>query len=389
MSEPRTTWSLLRYFLYLGSLCFGGPVALIGYMQRDLVEKRGWFTKEEYLKGLALSQLAPGPLAAQLAICLGYTHSRVWGATLVGVAFIMPSFLMTVALGVLYVAYGGLSWMQAAFYGVGAAVIGIIVRSAWKLGTMTMAGDRLLWGIFAVMALVTAWTESEIALLFVLCGVFVLLVQAPPWRLLGLAGSNKALWSAPWPVLLLTGLGATATFPILLDVLWFFTKAGAFVFGSGLAIVPFLYGGVVQEHHWLNDKQFLDAVAVAMITPGPVVITVAFIGYLVAGFGGAVAAGIGVFLPVYLFVVIPYPWFDKWSANRQVKAFVKGVTAAAAGAIAGACFVLGKRAIFDVPTAILAVAALVLLWRFKVTEPILIVGAGLIGFAIFWLKGHA
>jgi chromate transporter len=184
-------------------------------------------------------------------------------------------------------------------------------------------------------------------------------------------------------------MGASATFPVLLDILWFFTKAGAFVFGSGLAIVPFLYGGVVQEHHWLNDKQFLDAVAVAMITPGPVVITVAFIGYLVAGLGGAVAAGVGVFLPVYLFVVIPYPWFDKWSANPQVKAFVKGVTAAAAGAIAGACFVLGKRAIFDLPTAALAVAALVLLWRFKIPEPILIVGAGLIGFAIFWLRGAA
>jgi chromate transporter len=387
MSRARTTSGLIRYFLYLGSLGFGGPVALIGYMQRDLVERRGWFTKEEYLKGLALSQLAPGPLAAQLAICLGYAHARVWGASVAGLAFIAPSFLMTVALGALYVAYGGLSWMQAAFYGVGAAVIGIIVRSAWKLGTMTMAGDRLLWGVFAVMALVTAWTESEIGVLFILCGVFVLMVQAPPRRFLALAGSRKALWSAPWPILLFTGMGATATLPILLDILWFFTKAGAFVFGSGLAIVPFLYGGVVQEHHWLNDKQFLDAVAVAMITPGPVVITVAFIGYLVAGLGGATAAGIGVFLPVYLFVVIPYPWFDKWSANVQVKAFVKGVTAAAAGAIAGACFVLGKRAIFDVPTAALALAALVLLWRFKIPEPILIVGAGLIGFAIFWLRG--
>jgi len=386
--QPRTTWGLIRYFLFLGSLGFGGPVALIGYMQRDLVERRGWFTKEEYLKGLALSQLAPGPLAAQLAICLGYTHGRVWAATAVGVAFIAPSFLMTVALGVLYVAYGGLSWMQAAFYGVGAAVIGIIVRSAWKLGTMTMAGDRLLWAIFAVMALVTAWTESEIALLFVLCGVFVLLVQAPPRRLLAIVGSSKALWSAPWPALLLTGFGAAATFGVLLDILWFFTKAGAFVFGSGLAIVPFLYGGVVQEHHWLNDQQFLDAVAVAMITPGPVVITVAFIGYLVAGLGGAVAAGIGVFLPVYLFVVIPYPWFDKWSVNSQVRAFVKGVTAAAAGAIAGACFVLGRRAVIDLPTAALAAGTLVLLSRFKIPEPILIVAAGLIGVLVFWLKGH-
>jgi chromate transporter len=380
VSRARTTSGLIRYFLYLGSLGFGGPVALIGYMQRDLVEQRGWFTKEEYLKGLALSQLAPGPLAAQLAICLGYAHGRVWGASMVGLAFIAPSFLMTVALGALYVAYGGLSWMQAAFYGVGAAVIGIIVRSAWKLGTMTMAGDRLLWSVFAVMALVTAWTESEIGVLFVLCGVFVLLVQAPPRRLLSLAGSRKALWSAPWPILLLTGMGASATFPVLLDILWFFTKAGAFVFGSGLAIVPFLYGGVVQEHHWLNDKQFLDAVAVAMITPGPVVITVAFIGYLVAGPLGATAAAVAVFLPCYLFVVIPAPYYERWSKKKGIADFVDGVTAAAVGAIAGAVIVLSRRALTDWKTIVICVVTFALvMWTKKIPEPVLIVAAAIAG----------
>ncbi len=387
MSETRTTWGLMRYFLYLGSLGFGGPVALIGYMQSDLVERRRWFTKAEYLKGLALSQLAPGPLAAQLAICLGYVHGRIAGATLIGLVFILPSFLMTVALGALYVAYGGLGWMQAAFYGVGAAVIGIIVRSAWKLGRMTLGQDRLLWAVSVVMAVVTAWTESEIATLFVLCGVVVLLIQAPPRRLLAWAGSSKSLLGAAVPGLWLTGLGAPATSGLLGEILWFFAKAGAFVFGSGLAIVPFLYGGVVQEHHWLTDKQFVDAVAVAMLTPGPVVITVAFIGYLVAGLAGATMAGIGVFLPVYLFVVIPYPWFDRFSENPQVKAFVNGVTAAAVGAIAGACFVLGRRAVFDAPTALIAAAAFALLWRFKAPEPILIAAAGAAGMLIFWFRG--
>jgi chromate transporter len=387
VSAGRTTWGLVRYFLYLGSLGFGGPAALLGAMQRDLVERRGWFTKEEYLKGLALSQLAPGPLAAQLAICLGYVHGHVAGATLIGLAFVLPSFLMTVALGALYVAYGGLTWMQAAFYGVGAAVIGIIVRSAWKLIRMTVGQDRLLWTVSAVMAVVTAWTESEIGSLFILCGVFTLLLQAPPRRLLGWAGSRKNLLGAAVPAVWITGLGAPATPALLGEILWYFTKAGAFVFGSGLAIVPFLYGGVVQEYHWLNDKQFVDAVAVAMLTPGPVVITVAFIGYLVAGFGGATMAAIGVFLPVYFFVVIPYPWFDRFSENPQVKAFVKGVTAAAVGAIAGACFVLGRRAVFDVPTALIAAAALGLLWRFKVPEPILIAAAGAAGLLIFWLRG--
>ncbi len=379
---------LVRYFLYLGSLGFGGPVALVGYMQRDLVEQRKWFTREQYVKGLALSQLAPGPLAAQLAICLGYVHSRLSGATLVGLAFVLPSYLMTVALGMLYVRFGGLPWMQAAFYGIGAAVIGIIVRAAYKLTRLTVGTDRLLWAILVVMALVTAWTETEIGSLFLLCGVVALLVQAPPRWLGRLVGAGLALSAAfPLPAALWPGLGDPAAAGTLGRLLWFFTKAGAFVFGSGLAIVPFLYGGVVQEYRWLNDQQFLDAVAVAMITPGPVVITVAFIGYLVAGHPGALVAAIGVFLPVYLFVVIPYPWFDRFSDNPQVKAFVNGVTAAAAGAIAGACYVLARRAIVDLPTLVLALVTLALLIRVRVPEPLVIVGAAMLGLGIVWLRG--
>ena len=370
MTRPGTA-DLLRYFLYLGSLGFGGPVALVGYMQRDLVEKRGWFTRDEYLKSLALSQLAPGPLAAQLAICLGYVHSRVRGATLVSLAFVLPSFVMTVALGWLYVRYGGLTWMRAAFYGVGATVIAIIVLAAWKLAKLTMSRDRLQWAIFAVMGVVTAWTESEIVWLFILCGVVALAVQAPP-----------AFLRRPGAACL-----AVATPDLLVQILWFFTKAGAFVFGSGLAIVPFLYGGVVQEYRWLDDKQFLDAVAVAMLTPGPIVITVAFIGYLVASVPGAVAAAVGVFLPVYFFVVIPFPWFDRISANPQVKAFVGGVTAAASGAIAGACVVLARRAIFDAPTALIALVALGVSWRFKLPEPLLIAAGAGVGLLVFWGRG--
>jgi chromate transporter len=370
VTRPTTT-ALVKYFLYLGSLGFGGPVALVGYMQRDLVERRRWFTREEYLKSLALSQLAPGPLAAQLAICLGYVHSRVRGATLVALAFILPSFVMTVGIGWFYVQYGGLSWMQAAFYGVGAAVIGIIVRAAWKLATLTLARDRWQWAIFAVMGVVTAWTESEIAVLFILCGVVYWLVHAPPaW----VRRPSTACLSVALP-------------GVLVQLTWFFTKAGAFVFGSGLAIVPFLYGGVVQEHGWLSDRQFLDAVAVAMLTPGPVVITVAFIGYLVAQFPGAVAAAIGVFLPVYLFVVVPFRWFDRISENSQVKAFVTGVTAAASGAIAGACVVLARRAVVDIPTVCIAGLALGLGWRFKVPEPLLIAGGAAAGLLIIWARG--
>ena len=276
--------SLLRftgYFLWLGAVGFGGPIALAGRMQQDLVDQRGWVDKQDYIEGLALAQLAPGPLAAQLAMYLGYVKGGIAGATAVGLAFVLPSFLMVVAISVAYVRLGGLAWMQEIFYGVGAAVIGIITRSTFKLTKLTLGKDRLLWAIFLVLAVSTAWTSREIIPLFVLAGVVAVLVKAFPIRKPSIA-MGLFLPSAT----LVTG-------GLLSELFFYFAKAGLFVFGSGLAVVPFLYGGVVQSHHWLTEHQFVDAVAVAMITPGPVVITVAFIGYLVAGLKGAVVGCAG------------------------------------------------------------------------------------------------
>ena len=375
-TEPCTMRQLLLYFLSLGTFGFGGPIALAGYMQRDLVERRRWISKQDYLEGLALAQLAPGPLAAQLAIYLGWVRARVLGATLVACAFVAPSLLMVLAISALYVAYGGLPWMQGLFYGIGAAVIAIIARSAVKLVKMTLARDWLLWEIFAVSALVTAWTESEIVWVFLLSGVVSMLVRTPFWR----GTSALSIFPAHW---LLAGLDGPATIPVLLKILWFFTGAGAVVFGSGLAIVPFLHGGVVNDFHWLDERQFLDAVAVAMITPGPVVITVGFIGYLVAGLAGALVAALGVFLPCYLFVIIPAPYYRRWARIPQIKSFVDGVTAAATGAIAGAAYVLGRRAVVDVATAAIFVATLVVLTKVrKIPEPLVILAAGAAGLAV-------
>jgi len=375
-TEPCTMRQLLLYFLSLGTFGFGGPIALAGYMQRDLVERRRWISKQDYLEGLALAQLAPGPLAAQLAIYLGWVRARVLGATLVACAFVAPSLLMVLAVSALYVAYGGLPWMQGLFYGIGAAVIAIIARSAVKLVKMTLARDWLLWEIFAVSALVTAWTESEIVWVFLLSGVVSMLVRTPFWR----GTSALSIFPAHW---LLAGLDGPATIPVLLKILWFFTGAGAVVFGSGLAIVPFLHGGVVNDFHWLDERQFLDAVAVAMITPGPVVITVGFIGYLVAGLAGALVAALGVFLPCYLFVIIPAPYYRRWARIPQIKSFVDGVTAAATGAIAGAAYVLGRRAVVDVATAAIFVATLVVLTKVrKIPEPLVILAAGAAGLAV-------
>ena len=367
---------LLEYFLTLGTTGFGGPIALVGFMQRDLVERRQWYSAEEYREGLALAQLAPGPLAAQLAMYLGWARGGAVGAALVGLAFVLPSFLMVVALAMAYVRLGGLPWMRGAFYGIGAAVVALIARSVWKLGRLTLERDRLLWGIGAVTAVITAWTESEIVWVFLAAGLLTLLVRAAPSRVPG----GVALGVGGLPVSLLAGLHGPASGETLWRLGWYFAEAGAFVFGSGLAIVPFLHGGVVQQFRWLSERQFLDAVAVAMITPGPVVITVAFIGYLVAGFAGALVAALATFLPCYLFTVVPAPHFRRWSSNRSIRSFVSGVTAAATGAIAGAAFVLGRRAVTDRNTALVAVATLLVLgFVRRVPEPLVILAAGLFG----------
>ncbi|ERE02448.1 chromate transporter [Pseudogulbenkiania ferrooxidans] len=372
-------WQLTRYFLKLGALGFGGPVALVGYMHRDLVERRGWIAEADYKKGLALAQIAPGPLAAQLAIYLGYVHYRVLGATAAGFAFVLPSFLMVLALGWAYQAFGGLPWMQAVFYGVGAAVIGIMAISAHKLATKNLKSDRLLWAIFAVLALVTIVTQSEIAWLFITAGLLVWLVRCRPRPWSGTLGA-----ALPLPL-----LPAVYDPGLLLQLTVFFAKAGAFVFGSGLAIVPFLYGGIVSEHHWLTDKQFVDAVAVAMITPGPVVITTGFIGYLVAGLPGACLAALATFLPCYLITVLAAPHFKKHGKRTGLVAFVDGITAAAIGAIAGSVVVLAQRSLTDLPTVLLAIAAAALLWKLKkLPEPVVVAGAALLGVALFPLTHH-
>jgi chromate transporter len=385
LSARESLGPLVGYFLKLGTIGFGGPVALVGYMHRDLVERRRWVSEETYRLALALAQIMPGPLAAQTAIALGYFQASILGATLVGLAFVLPSFLMVVVLSWLYVTFGGLWWMQALFYGIGAAVIAIIAIAAYKLARSTNKQDPLLWGIWGVLTAITVLTQAELAQFFILAGLLVLVVRArPAWgTLVGIVAAAVVALAAILVLQRASEAAQGAGESVLLDILLFFTKAGAFVFGSGLAIVPFLYQGVVQQFHWLGERQFTDAVAVAMITPGPVVITVAFIGYLVAGVLGATLAAIGIFLPVYLLSIGPAPWFKRHRDNAQLKAFVQGATAAATGAITGAVVVLGQRAISDLPTALIGLVSLGVLWRFKLHEPVVVTLAGVAGLVLW------
>jgi chromate transporter len=375
--------ALTKYFLRLGTFGFGGPIALTAAMQRDLVLSRRWVTVEEYKEGLALAQLAPGPLAAQLAMYIGWARWGLLGATVAGLAFVGPSFLMVLVLSVFYVRFGELSWMQGAFYGIGAAVIAIVARGASKLLRSSVGHDPLLWAVLLVNAVVVAWAEAEILWVFGLSGLVVLLWRA--WRSRTPASGVAAAAIVPW--WLVTGLHGPASTETLGQILAFFAKSAVVVFGSGLAVVPFLHGGAVGEYGWLTERQFLDAVAVSMITPGPVVITVAFIGYLVAGPLGGLIAAIGMFLPTYLAVVLAAPSFHRIMASRHLKAAVDGVTAAATGAIAGAVVVLGRRAIVDAPTIGIALVTLLVLIRVRrVPEPLVIIAAGVAGIALMRLR---
>ena len=396
LARPPGFGSFVRYFLGLGTWGFGGPIATVGYMQRDLVERRNWMTRADFLDGVALGQTMPGPLAAQVAMWVGYLRRGALGALAVAAAFIAPSFILVLTVAAFYRRYSGLPIVESLFYGIAPVVVAIIAVAAWKLAKLTNKSDRRLWAISVALMLVTAITGAEIAYLVIAAGLLMLLWDAPPRRLLPRRGRSSsrpadppaaasalatpaALGAAKHSWVVLGAAGGT-----LLALGLFFAKAGAFIFGSGLAIVPFLRQGVVVQHHWLTSGQFLDAIAMGLITPGPVVITATFIGYLAGGLAGAAVATVAIFTPIYLAVVIPGRWFVRHRGNQQVKAFVRGATAAAAGAIAGAVTVLARQAIPDWKTVLLAAAALALSLKWKVKEPYLVGLGAAAGILLHW-----
>lgn len=368
---------LVHYFLRLGLLGFGGPVALVGQMERELVTERAWITKEQMREAIAVCQSLPGPLAIQVGIYISYLRGGFRGAWAGGWSFIFPNFVIVAALGALYVHFGGLRPVTAIFYGVSPAVIALIVHSCYRLAKLGME-DWLQWALAAVCFAVTVVLQSEVALLFIGAGIVGILYYGTFWRR---ASSGTTLLAAA-PVVPLTPIGSAST---LAKILLFFLKAGALTFGSGLVIVPFLQQGVVQEHGWLGERDFLIAVAIGMISPGPVVITATFVGYLVAGFWGSVAATVGIFLPSFILVLVAAPLLARHRSNPNVRGFVKGAYAAAIGTILGACVLLGRIAIGDWLTVLLGLGALVALFRWKVNNPLLMAitaAAGLIAFPV-------
>jgi chromate transporter len=364
---------LALYFLRLGLLGFGGPVALVGQMERELVADRKWLTKDQMREAIAVCQSLPGPLAIQVGIYVSYLRAGFWGAWAGGWAFILPNFVIVAALGALYVHLGDLPAVTAVFYGVSPAVIALILHSCYRLAKLGME-DRLQWALAVTSFFVTVILQAEVALLFIAAGTVGILYYGSLFR---------RTPPAVTPALAAPLLAPLASASTVGKLLLFFLKAGSLTFGSGLVIVPFLQQGLVQEYGWLDERQFLIAVAVGMISPGPVVITATFVGYLVAGFWGSLASTIGIFLPSFLLVLVAAPILARHRGNKNVQGFIKGAYAAAIGTILGACILLGRIAIGDWLTIAIGVASLAVLFRWKVSNPLLIAATALIGLVTF------
>jgi chromate transporter len=367
---------LVTYFLRLGVLGFGGPVALVGQMERELVADRGWLTKEQMREAIAICQSLPGPLAIQVGIYVAYLRCGFWGAWAGGWAFILPNFVIVAALGALYVHLGDLKPVTAVFYGVSPAVIALILHSCWRLAKLGME-DYLQWAIAAVCLVVTVVLQAEVALLFLAAGAVGILYYGSLFRRPPALAAPLA--AAP----VLAQLAPAGGSSILGKLLLFFLKAGSLTFGSGLVIVPFLEQGLVREFGWLDERQFLIAVAIGMISPGPVVITATFVGYVVAGFWGSLVSTVGIFLPSFLLILVAAPLLARHRGNPNVQGFVKGAYAAAIGTILGACILLGRIAIGDWLTAVVAIASLAVLFRWKVSNPLLIAVTAVVGLVAY------
>jgi chromate transporter len=384
-TEPGRIGELVRYFLRLGCLGFGGPVALVGQMERELVDGKKWLTKEQMREAIAICQSLPGPLAIQVGVYISYLRGGFWGAWAGGWAFILPNFIIVAALGALYVYLGDLQPVTAVFYGVSPAVIALILHSCYRLARLGME-DWLQWVIAAVCLAVTVILQAEVALLFIGAGVVGILYYGSLFK------RTPAALALTAPVL--AQLAPNASGSILGKLLLFFLKAGSLTFGSGLVIVPFLEQGLVQQFGWLDQRQFLIAVAIGMISPGPVVITATFVGYLVAGFWGSLVSTIGIFLPSFLLVLIAAPLLARHRGNPNVQGFVKGAYAAAIGTILGACILLGRIAIGDWLTALIGIVSLAVLFRWKVSNPLLIAATAVIGLIAYpilqpgWVMVH-
>jgi len=375
-SRPALT-ALVLYFLRLGLTGFGGPVALANYMRRDLVERYHWIRADEYDEGLAIATACPGPLAYQLGVYCGYILHGTLGALSVAVAFAAAPFMIVSVVAALYVKFGSTWVLRGLFYGVGPVVIALIIRSCWDLGRKTLRNEWLAYVFAAIACAVTITVQRELTAIFLVAGALGIFLFYRP--------TSKEAQSKRTESPKRTQINVSSIAPIVLtgyqsvapmQLFWFFLKTGFLVFGSGLVVVPFLKAYVVDQYHWLSNQAFLDAVAVGIVSPGPVVITATFVGYLNARLAGAIAATAGIFTPSIVFVLLGTPILRRYRQNGRVQGFIRGITVAVVGVLVGTSYLVARSSIHDTLSVVFLVAALVVLWsKWKIPDPAL-VGAG-------------
>src|SRR5258708_3609458 len=386
-------WAVARYFLRLGATGFGGPAALATAMRRAVVEGRRWLSGAEYDDGRAIAAACPGPLAYQLGVYCGYIRHGVAGGLAAAAAFALPPYLLVTATAWCYVRLGDAWQIRALFYGIAPVVVSLILKACWNLGKKTLRRDWLAWLFFALSCAITVIVERELTVLFLVAGALGSVLFAPPAAAGATtqpAGGTPGPASAKLPGLAPAGAAAGVAGGIsamTAKLFWFFFKTGMLVFGSGLVIVPFLKTYIVDQYHWLDNRQFLDSVAIGMISPGPGVITATCVGFLLDGWAGATPATLGMFAPAVLLTVLATPLLLRYGRNRRLRGFIRGITVTVVGVLVGTTFLVGKTAITDWPTgavAVLTLAAL-FLWK-KLPEPLLAALGGVLGIAAHWLR---
>src|SRR5438067_1110452 len=381
-ATPDRLWPLAAYFLWLGTTGVGGATAVAAYMQRDLVERRRWIGEDDYRTALALAQVLPGPLTPQLAMILGYFLHGFAGGLLAVTGLVLPSLLVVLVLARLYVEHGGLWWIQALLWGLAPGTLAVMAVAAYRLARHTNERDRLLWAVCGALVVVTVALRSEWELTvgFLLAGLVVLVRRAPPSWLAGPGRAAVLVLHAPSFPLWSSVTIAAPSGDFLLQLLLVFGQAG--ILGSGMGMVPLLQEGVVVDTGWLTERQFLDALAIGIITPGPSATVSAFMGYLVAGLPGALVAAAGTFVPVCVMTLLLLPWFARHRTNPRLQAFARGAAAASVGALIGTAVTLVPRSITGLPSAGVALVSLLVLWRFKLPEPLVLAAAGAAGLVL-------
>jgi chromate transporter len=374
--EPRTSLGeLALLFLRLGATAFGGPAAHIAMMQDEVVYRRSWLSEARFLDLLGATNLIPGPNSTEMAIHIGWERRRWAGLLVAGLAFILPAMLITGAFGWAYVRFGAVPAAGWLLYGVKPVILGVVVQAIWGLAPKA-ARTTALGGLGVLAALLATLGVNEIAVLFG-AGAIAALAR----RLTSRKRGDGALHQLAPMLPLVLGAGAVRAIT-LSSLFWVFLKTGSVLFGSGYVLLAFLRADLVQRLGWLSEAQLMDAIAVGQVTPGPVFTTATFVGYVLAGPCGALVATAGIFLPAFVFVAISGPLIPRLRASRDASAFLDGVNVASLALMAVVTIQLGHAALIDLSTVLLAVAAAVLLVRFKVNATWLVLGGASAGWVV-------